>query len=245
MNTQHSEDIMVDLIKVTKNYTPGVEALTDITFSVHKGEMVFLIGRSGAGKTTLLKLISRIETPTKGVVEVDGVDIGKIRKGKLHTLRRKIGMAYQDFKLLPEKSVAENIAISMEVAHRKNSFIQKRTRELLSLLALHSKINTPAGELSRGEQQRVSIARAVANYPQIILADEPTGNLDAESTMRVMELFTQLQQQGTTIIIATHDPAIYDEKEHRVIQLHHGQQDTDTGIPLENEALEPLPHQAS
>ncbi|PID71519.1 MAG: cell division ATP-binding protein FtsE [Desulfobulbus propionicus] len=219
-----SQDIIIDLIKVSKTYPPDVQALTDITFAVQKGEMVFLTGPSGAGKTTLLKLISKVDTPTKGMVEVDGVDIAKIPKRKLYTLRRKIGMAYQDFKLLPERSVAANIAVSMEVVYRKNSFIVKRTRELLEQLGLQSKLNTPAAELSRGEQQRVAIARAVANFPRIILADEPTGNLDGETTRRVMDLFHELNQQGTTLLIATHDTSIYQEEKDRIIQLQFGQQ---------------------
>ncbi len=222
---------MVDLIKVTKTYQPDVTALSEITFSVNRGEKVFLTGRSGAGKTTLLKLISRIEPPTKGLVEIAGMDIARIPRGKLYTLRRKIGMAYQDFKLLPERSVAANIAISMEIVYRKNSFIQKRTRELLEQLGLQSKLNTPAAELSRGEQQRVAIARAVANYPEIILADEPTGNLDAETTQRVMGLFKELQRRDTTLIIATHDPSIYQEQRDRVIRLQHGLQDTSPPVP--------------
>jgi cell division transport system ATP-binding protein len=217
--------IIIDLIKVTKIYAPDVQALADITFSVNKGEMIFLTGRSGAGKTTLLKLISKVESPTKGMVEVDGIDIAKIPKRNLYSLRRKIGMAYQDFKLLPERTVAANIAVSMEVVYRRNSFIIKRTRELLEQLGLQAKINTPAAELSRGEQQRVSIARAVANYPKIILADEPTGNLDAETTERVMSLFDDLHQQGTTLLVATHDTSIYNQQ-HRVIQLAFGQQNT-------------------
>lgn len=222
---EQAPNIIIDLIKVTKLYTPDVHALTDITFSVNKGEMIFLTGRSGAGKTTLLKLISKVETPTKGMVEVDGIDIAKIPRRNLHSLRRKIGMAYQDFKLLPERTVAANIAVSMEVVYRKNSFIIKRTRELLEQLGLQSKINTPAAELSRGEQQRVAIARAVANYPEIILADEPTGNLDAETTGRVMSLFHDLHQQGATLLIATHDMSIYNDQ-HRVIQLEFGQQNS-------------------
>lgn len=222
-------NIIIDLIKVTKIYTPDVQALADITFSVNKGEMIFLTGRSGAGKTTLLKLISKVESPTKGLVEVDGIDIAKIPKRNLYSLRRKIGMAYQDFKLLPERTVAANIAVSMEVVYRRNSFIIKRTRELLEQLGLQAKINTPAAELSRGEQQRVSIARAVANYPKIILADEPTGNLDAETTGRVMSLFEDLHQQGTTLLIATHDTSIYNQQQ-RVIQLAFGQQNTTQAI---------------
>lgn len=219
-----SQEIIIDLIKVSKIYPPDVQALTDITFSVQRGEMIFLTGRSGAGKTTLLKLISKVDTPTKGMVEVDGADIAKIPRRKLYTLRRKIGMAYQDFKLLPERSVAANIAVSMEVVYRKNSFIVKRTRELLEQLGLQSKLNTPAAELSRGEQQRVAIARAVANYPSIVLADEPTGNLDGETTGRVMQLFHELNKKGTTLLIATHDTSIYQKEKDRIIRLQFGQQ---------------------
>ncbi len=217
-----SQAIMVDLIKVAKTYPPDVQALKGVTFSVKKGERIFLTGKSGAGKTTLLKLISRIELPTRGVVEIDGIDITKLPSGKLHTIRKKIGMAYQDFKLLPERTVAANIAISMEVAYRRHVFITRRTRELLEQLDLQEKTNTPVTELSRGEQQRVAIARAVANYPELILADEPTGNLDGETTEKVMALFAELQGKGATLIIATHDASIYNDKADRVIHLLDG-----------------------
>lgn len=215
-------EIMVDIIKVTKTYPPNVEALSDVSLTVNKGEMIFLTGRSGAGKTTLMQLICRVEKPTKGLVEVGSVDIGKLPQRKIHTLRRRIGMAYQDFKLLKERSVADNIAISMEVVYRKKSFIRKRTRELLAQLGLEKKYDTPAAELSRGEQQRVSIARAVANNPDIILADEPTGNLDGENTAVIMDLFNRLHKRGTTIIIATHDKTIYRESPNRMVELRYG-----------------------
>ncbi len=235
-----SPEVQVDLIKVSKNYPPNINALTDITFSVKKGELVFLIGRSGAGKTTLLKLISRVEKPTRGLVEIGGVDTTKIPKRKMYTLRRKIGMAYQDFKLLPDRTVATNIAVSMEVVYRKKAFIQKRTRELLDRMDLQAKINTLASELSRGEQQRVAIARAVANYPEMVLADEPTGNLDAETTSRVMDLFHDLNNNGTTILIATHDRSIYNHGQHRIIRLHHGRQidEAETTPEIFTESLE-------
>lgn len=214
---------MIDLIKVSKVYLPDVQALTDISLTVHRGEIVFLIGRSGAGKSTLLRLISRIEKADKGMVEVAGIDVAKLPRKHIHMLRRKVGMAYQDFKLLPDRTVAENIAIGMEVVYRSRTFIDKRTRELLERLDLTRKHDTPAKELSRGEQQRVSIARAVANVPEIILADEPSGNLDAENTRRVMELFLQLNGQGATIMIATHDTSLYAESTHRVVELRSGQ----------------------
>jgi len=215
-------DVMIDMIKVTKVYPPDVQAVSDISLTVNRGEIVFLTGMSGAGKTTLLRLISRIEKPTKGMVEVAGIDVAKLPQRSIHLLRRKIGMAYQDFKLLPDRTVADNIAFSMEVVYRPQSFIEKRTRDLLEQLDLIKKYATRTEELSRGEQQRVSIARAVANFPEIVLADEPTGNLDAETTNRVVNLFNQLNRQGTTILIATHDRSLYQQTSHRVVELRFG-----------------------
>jgi len=213
---------MIDLIKVSKVYPPDVQAITDISLTVARGELVFLTGMSGAGKTTLLRLISRMEKPTKGMVDVAGIDVIKLPQRNIHLLRRKVGMAYQDFKLLPERTVADNIAIAMEVVYCPRSFIEKRTRELLAQLDLTRKYHTRAGELSRGEQQRVAIARAVANNPEIVLADEPTGNLDAETTGRVMALFKQLNRKGATLVIATHDRSLFQDTPHRVIELRFG-----------------------
>ena len=213
---------MIDLIKVSKTYPPDVHAIADISLTVCQGEIVFLTGMSGAGKTTLLRLISRMEKPTKGMIDVAGFDVAKLSQRRIHLLRRKVGMAYQDFKLLPERTVADNIAISMEVVYRPKSFIETRTRELLDQLDLAKKYMTRAGELSRGEQQRVSIARAVANEPEIVLADEPTGNLDAETTARVMALFQRLNRKGTTLVIATHDHSLFESTPHRVIELRFG-----------------------
>lgn len=214
---------MIDLIKVSKTYPPEVRAITDISLTVSQGEIVFLTGMSGAGKTTLLRLISRMEKPSKGMIDVAGLDVAKLPQHKIHLLRRKVGMAYQDFKLLAERTVADNIAIPMEVVYRSKSFIEARTRELLAQLDLTRKYMTRADELSRGEQQRVSIARAVANNPEIILADEPTGNLDAETSARVMALFQQQNRKGTTLIIATHDLSLFTGASNRVIELRFGQ----------------------
>lgn len=223
MNPEYSPPVtMIDLIKVSKVYPPKVQAISDISLTIVKKEIVFLTGMSGAGKTTLLRLISRMEKPTKGMVDVAGMDVIKLPERDIHLLRRKVGMAYQDFKLLPERTVADNIAIALEVVYCPRSVIEKRIRELLEHLDLTKKYNTRAGELSRGEQQRVSIARAVANYPEIILADEPTGNLDAETTARVMALFDQLNRKGATLIIATHDRSLFQDTPHRVIELRFG-----------------------
>ncbi len=215
-------DVMIDLIKVSKTYPPDVQALTDISLTIRRGEIVFLTGMSGAGKTTLLRLISRMEKPSKGMLDVAGFDLAKLAPGKIHLLRRRIGMAYQDFKLLPERTVADNVAIAMEVVYTPRATIERRTRELLEQLALSHKYMSRTSELSRGEQQRVSIARAVANGPEIVLADEPTGNLDGETTARVMELFHQLNRSGTTLLIATHDTSLYRPESDRVIELRHG-----------------------
>ncbi len=213
---------MVEMIKVAKDYPPKVTALSDISLSIPRGEFLFLIGMSGAGKTTLLKLIAAMEQPTRGLIEVAGCDITKLKGRSLALQRRRIGMAYQDFKLLTEQTVAYNIAIAMEVAYRKPQEIHTTVRDLLEQLQLADKHDTPAGELSRGEQQRVTLARAVANDPELLLIDEPTGNLDTTTTVRVMELLRRRHTAGATLIIATHDPAIYQGSPHRTLELHTG-----------------------
>ncbi len=213
---------MVDLIKVSKTFPPDIQALADVSLTVSRGEIVFLTGRSGAGKTTLLRLLCGMEFPDKGVVEVAGRDIGKLSRSDIQALRRRIGMAYQDFRLLPDRTVSQNIAISMEVAYRSNQFIRKQVRRLLAELRLTDKHGARAGTLSRGEQQRVAIARALANEPDLILADEPTGNLDAETTALVMNLFRRCNRAGATLIIATHDQTIYRQPGNRVAVLRFG-----------------------
>ena len=213
---------MVEIVRATKIYPPDVVALEDISLSIPSGEMLFLTGMSGAGKTTLLKLICGMEHPDKGLVEVAGKDLNRLKDKDVPKLRQQIGMAYQDFKLLPDRTVAQNIAMAMEVAYLNYKTIKKRVIALLQQLRLEHKHDAFAGNLSRGEQQRVAIARAVANSPALILADEPTGNLDSKTTTLVMKLFEQFNSWGTTIIIATHDEAIYRKSSHRVIELHSG-----------------------
>jgi cell division transport system ATP-binding protein len=220
---------MIELIKVGKVYPPDVIALDDISMSVATGEMFFLTGRSGAGKTTLLKLICSMESASRGLIEVAGMDINK-RKGRdLAKLRQKIGVAYQDFKLLPDRTVAENVAISMEVSYKKPQIIRNRVRDLLNQLQLADKHDSTTRDLSRGEQQRVALARAVANSPTLILVDEPTGNLDGETTARVMELLTRCNHAGATIIIATHDNTIYGHGRNRIMELRRGRIHSITG----------------
>ena len=222
---------MVDMVKVSKIYLPDIQALTDISLSVNRGEIVFLIGKSGAGKSTLLRLLSRMEKQTKGVVEVDNHDLSKISPSKLQRLRRNIGFAFQDFKLLPDKTVAQNIAVAMEVSYTRSSIMHMRTKKLLQRLGLADKYDTPVCELSGGEQQRVSIARAVSNNPELILADEPTGNLDSETSQMVMNMLKQYNDRGATLIIATHDKSIYHDTSHRIIELSEGKIVNGTLVP--------------
>jgi len=218
----NSDNTMIEMIKVSRTYKPNITALSDISFSIKTGEMFFLIGRSGAGKTTLLKLICNMEVPTKGLIEVAGHNINQLKGNDLAHLRQKIGVAYQDFKLLSDRTVAENIAISMEVSCKKPRAIKQQVRDLLDQLLLTDKHNTITSELSRGEQQRVALARAVANSPRLILVDEPTGNLDAATTGQVMNLLNRSKQAGATIVIATHDASIYQQSKHRVMELQNG-----------------------
>jgi len=215
-------DTMVEMIKVSKIYPPDVTALSDVSVTIARGEMFFVIGMSGAGKTTMLKLICSMETPTNGLIEVAGKPIHTIKGSALARLRQKIGVAYQDFKLLDDRTTAENIAISMEVSYKKPDIIRKRVVDLLEQLDLADKHDTITGELSRGEQQRVALARAVANSPSLILVDEPTGNLDAITTDRVMKLLNKCNNSGATVIIATHDGSIYRNTPNRVMELSKG-----------------------
>lgn len=211
------------MLNVTKTYPPDVMALKDISFFVDKGEMLYLTGMSGAGKTTLLKLICGLETVSRGSVKVDGADISKLKTAGLQQLRRRVSMAYQDFKLLPDRTVLENVAMAMEVAYKDSNTIRERVFYLLDLLKMSNKKDTPAGKLSRGEQQRVTIARAAANSPPLILADEPTGNLDPVITRLVINLFNELLKNGTTVICATHEESIYNDTNCRRLDLWQGQ----------------------
>lgn len=222
MTGTSSNSTMIEMIKVSKIYQPDIRALTDVSLNISTGEMFFLIGMSGAGKTTMLKLLCNMESPTNGLIEIGGENIHRARGKKLARLRQRIGVAYQDFKLLTNRTVAENIAISMEVSYKKPQHIKRRVRDLLDQLSLADKHDTITGELSRGEQQRITLARAVANSPTLILVDEPTGNLDATTTERVMDLLTKCNKSGATVVIATHDRSIYQQSQHRIMELRQG-----------------------
>ncbi|MEW6426994.1 MAG: cell division ATP-binding protein FtsE [Thermodesulfobacteriota bacterium] len=213
---------IIELTRVSKVYPPDIVALDDFSLAIGRGEIVFLTGMSGAGKSTLLKLICGIERPTRGMVEVAGFDLARITPANLQLLRQKVGVAYQDFRLLPNLSVFENVAMAMEVTYKNASLIARRVDDLLNMLVLSDKRDQPTAKLSRGEQQRVAIARAAANSPPVLLADEPTGNLDAAISAQVMLLFRQLNDAGSTIIIATHDDTIYRNSPHRRVELRQG-----------------------
>jgi len=219
----HDNSALVEVVKVTKIYPPDVVALRNVSLSAEKGELIFLTGPSGAGKSTLLKLLCRQEIPTRGLIEIDGNDLNNLSANDIQKLRQSIGVAYQDFKLLPRLSVFQNIAMPLEVQFKSPKEIRNRVTELLAKLSLSEKQNKPAGKLSRGEQQRVAIARAAANSPLLLLADEPTGNLDAVTTGLVMDLFRELNESGSTIIIATHDESIYQGSNHRKFELQQGE----------------------
>jgi len=213
---------LVDIVKVTKVYSPDIVVIQNVSLSVAKGELLFLTGMSGAGKTTLLKLICAIEQSTKGVVEVGGRDLAKTDPAEIQQLRQEIGVVYQDFKLLPKMTAFQNIAMPMEVTYRGQSQINSRVDELLEILQMSNKRDIQTAKLSRGEQQRVAIARAAANAPALLLADEPTGNLDQESSSLVMDLFEQLNREGTTLVIASHDESLYRNSDYRRVKLAHG-----------------------
>lgn len=227
---------IVELIKVTKVYRPDVTALHNISLKVNRGEILFLTGSSGAGKTTLLKLLCALESPTKGLIEIGGQDLSRISTAGIQRLRQKIGVAYQEFRLLHNQTVMQNIAMAMEVTCQSGIVIRRRVRELLNMLGLADKMHKLVGELSRGEQQRVALARAAANAPPLLLVDEPTGNLDAAASQMVVNLFRNLNATGSTIIVATHDETIYRNTDHRVITLKSGEI-----IPHNSMVPQPLP----
>lgn len=213
--------VMIQLQNVTKRYGAS-EALSDVSVTVSKGEFVYLIGPSGAGKTTILRLLIRDTIPTTGKVLIEDTDIAKIPGRKVHLLRRKVGMIFQDFKILPERTIAENVAIALEILGKKQTQIAKEVDEALNLVDLKDKKNQFPAQLSAGELQRVSIARAVIMGPSIILADEPTGNLDPHNAEKVMQILNEIQKLGTTIVMATHNVDLVNKYKKRTIALSSG-----------------------
>jgi cell division transport system ATP-binding protein len=213
---------MIRLEHVTKSYKNSTVALRDVTINVDKGEFVFLVGPSGSGKSTFLRLLTKEEEPETGQIFVAGKDIGELTPWKVPYLRRNIGCVFQDFRLLPNKTVHENVAFALEVIGRPRHVIDSQVPQILELVGLRGKADNLPGELSGGEQQRVAIARAFVNRPLILLADEPTGNLDPNTTIGIMRLLDRINRTGTTVLMATHDQGIVDSMRRRVIELDRG-----------------------
>jgi cell division transport system ATP-binding protein len=214
---------MIRFENVTKTYKNGTLALRDISLDVEKGEFIFLVGSSGSGKTTFLRLLLREELPDSGRILEAGRDIGALPKWRVPYLRRNIGCVFQDFRLLPNKTVAENVAFGLEVIGRPRSTVDTQVPQILELVGLGDKANNLPNELSGGEQQRVAVARAFVNRPLILLADEPTGNLDPTNSEAIMSLLERINRTGTTVVMATHDKALVDRMRRRVIELDKGE----------------------
>ena len=212
---------MIQIFHLFKNFGPSI-ALSDLNLRIHEGEFVFVTGPSGAGKTTLLRLIFGGEVPTSGHILINGVNLSRISRLKLDLLRRKIGFVFQDFKLLSKKTVFENVALALEVTGEPPLFIRKRTHRTLKLVGLAEKEKAYPLQLSGGEQQRVAIARAIVKDPLILLADEPTGNLDSDLTKDIMILFRSIHLKGTTVVIATHSRELLEDTAQRTVFLHNG-----------------------
>ncbi len=213
---------MIQMTHVFKTYPSQIAALSDITLEISDGEFIFITGPSGSGKTTLLRILFCAERPTSGEVIVNGVHITQKGFRKIHLLRRTIGMVFQDFKLLQGRTVGENIAFALEVTGHVRKEIKKRVFEILSRVGLREREGDSVLSLSAGEQQRVAIARALVNDPPLLLADEPTGNLDDPMTLDVMQIFTDLHHRGTTIVFATHDMDLIQRYPYRAIYLLNG-----------------------
>ena len=208
---------------VTKLYASQTHpALEDVSLEIEKGEFVFLVGPSGSGKSTFLRLVLREERPASGNVWVLGKDLSRLSNWKIPTLRREIGTVFQDFRLLPNKSVFENVAFALEVIGKPKALIKKVVPEVLEVVGLEGKEHRRPDELSGGEQQRVAIARAFVNRPKMLIADEPTGNLDPGTSVGIMKLLDRINRMGTTVIMSTHDAQIVDQMRRRVIELEHG-----------------------
>ena len=213
---------MIKMEKVTKVFKGDVVALRDVTIDIGKGEFVFLVGPSGSGKSTFIRLLNREEVPEHGRIFVAGRDIGGLSSWRVPYLRRNIGYVFQDYKLLQKKTVAENVAFALEAIGKGPHVIRRQVPAILELVGLSRKIDRFPHELSGGEQQRVSIARAFINRPMILLADEPTGNLDPTTSVGIMRLLERINEIGTTVVMATHDSSIVDSMRQRVVELDRG-----------------------
>ncbi len=214
---------LINISDVSKRYKNGVTAIYDLDLKIKKGEFVFVIGGSGSGKSTLIKMLYREEKPTKGQIIIGGINVAKLRNSKVYKLRRRLGIVFQDYRLLPKLTVYENVAFTLEVIGTKKSEIKKRTLKAIELVGLKAKTRNYPSQLSGGEQQRVAIARAIVNNPKLLICDEPTGNLDPDMSMEIVKLLDSINKAtGTTVIMATHDREIVNKMKKRVLVLKEG-----------------------
>lgn len=230
---------LIRLKNVNKKYKNGVTAIYDLSLSIKKGSFVFVIGGSGSGKSTLIKMLYREEKPTSGQIVVGGVNVAKLRNKKVYKLRRKLGIVFQDYRLLPKLTVFENVAFAMEVLGAPKNETRTKTLKAIEMVGLKNKVHNYPDQLSGGEQQRVAIARAIVNEPKLLLCDEPTGNLDPEKSMEIMKVLEDINKAlGTTIVMATHDKDIVNKLKKRVIILKDGRlvKDEEKG-KYDNEAI--------
>lgn len=213
---------MITLENVSKAYTKGQPALNDVSLHIEKGEFVFIVGNSGSGKSTLIGLLLKELNPTSGKIKVNGKDLSKLKGGRIAKYRRGIGVVFQNFRLLKDRNVYENVAFAQRVIEKPNRIIKKRVPEVLTLVGLANKYRSNPKELSGGEQQRVALARALVNRPDLLLADEPTGNLDPKNSEEIMHLLEEINQRGTTVLVVTHNREIVNKMKKRVIRLRKG-----------------------
>jgi len=213
---------MIVFESVTKIYDPDVTALRDVSFVIEKGEFVFVVGASGSGKSTIVRLLLKELEPTRGRIVVGGRDLTRLRRSKVPLLRRNVGCVFQDFKLLPTRTAAENVAYALKVQGENATAIRRKVPEVMNMVGLAHKMNSLPDELSGGEQQRVSIARAFVNHPPLLVCDEPTGNLDPDTSVGIMQLLYRINRAGTTILMVTHDREMVDKMRRRVIALEDG-----------------------
>ena len=213
---------LISLKNVVKQYKTGVEAIHDLDLNIEKGDFVFVIGSTGCGKSTLIKMLYREEKPTSGKIIVGGIDVAKLRNSKVYKLRRKLGVVFQDYKLLPKATAYENVAFALEVLGLPKKEIHEKVIKALELVGLKNKAKRYPNNLSGGEQQRVAIARAIVNGPRLLICEEPTGNLDEATSMEIMKVLDEINKLGTTIIMVTHDTVIVDKLKKRTILLDNG-----------------------
>lgn len=222
MKVEKGENDMIEMIDVQKIYPNGVSAVKGLNVKIKSGEFVYVVGTSGAGKSTFIKMMYREEKPTSGTIMINGRNIANIKNSKVPHLRRDIGVVFQDFKLLNNLTVYENVAFALEVTEERPQAIKKKVMDVLDLVGLKHKVRMIPTELSGGEQQRVAIARSIVRSPKLVIADEPTGNLDPETSWEIMKIFEEINKLGTTIVMATHNKEIVNTLQHRVIAIENG-----------------------